>query len=196
MQIFVWRIKVLKLCKNKIFWSINLGQLFRCTFPVPLIFIHFLLYVRKEIPKANFSFCLSESVTVTQQFKIIQPHVATENDSLITKTFKLAPAQCTVHHLSISQCYTLFPSIPHTVPVPLLRSFVSTYVTETGTVVTIWRFYTSVNVLQWYKLLWIGCYAIWRFYKSVNVLQWFKLLWIGCYAIWRFYLSLNVLQLI
>ena len=57
-----------------------------------------------------------------------------------------------------------------------------------------WRFYTSVNVLQWYKLVWIGCYVIWRFCSTVNVLQWYKLLWIGCYVMWRFCSTVNVLQ--
>jgi len=57
-----------------------------------------------------------------------------------------------------------------------------------------WRFYTSVNILQLYKQLWIGCHEMWRFYTSVNVLQWYKLLWIGCHEMWRFYTPVNVLQ--
>jgi len=59
----------------------------------------------------------------------------------------------------------------------------------------IWRFYTSVNTLQWYKFSWIFCYDVSRFYTSVNILQWYNLLWIDCYEIWRFYTSVNTLQL-
>jgi len=112
------------------------------------LFIQCLLYVRKEIAKASISFSLSASVTVTQQFKIIQPHVATENASLITKTFEFPSAQHTCQCLSAA---LYCPAIPRTLPVPLIPYSLST----------------------WLKLglLWIGCYAIWGFYLSLNVLQ-------------------------
>ena len=90
-------------------------------------------------------------------------------------TDSCSSTMCTVNQLPI--CVSVLPSIaPHS-PHCIVHRFVCVY------------------IQTWVKLgqLWIGCYAVWRFYTSVNVLQWYKLLWIGCYAIWRFYTSVNVL---
>ena len=46
-----------------------------------------------------------------------------------------APISPTLEHLSVSPCCPLMPAFPRTDPVLILISFVSIYMTETGTVV-------------------------------------------------------------
>jgi len=95
-----------------------------------------------------------------QYISIIQRNVAAEFASILNININIYiyiywsrwSTACTVNHLSMSQCCPLLPRYPPHCSCTAIE-------------------FVCVHLYYWNWGLSVGCYEVWRFYSSVNVLQ-------------------------